>query len=189
MAAAVARRLEGLAERAAGAEVAGGDDEGGVAGAPVVERGAQRRRGGVAGVVDEDDAGPGEEAAGAHGVGDRGGIAAEVGAGEAGQAHLGGAVGSDQRLDESGALQGDAHGVGAVEQDRGHPLVRAGEETGGVAAGELHGQPAAGAAQVAADSARRSTIWSARVTARRSPASRSAARLAKAELASSAGAL
>ena len=133
------RRLEGLAQRAARAEVAGGDDEGGVAGPPVLERRPQGRGGGVARVLDEDDTGAGEEARRAHGVGGGGGVAAEVGAGEAGEAHLGGAVRPDQRLDEGGALQGHAHGVGAMEEDAGAPRVGAGEEAGGVAAGQLHG--------------------------------------------------
>ena len=167
----VRRRLEGLAQRAAGAERPGGDDDAGVLGAPVGERRAHRGRGGVGGVLDEDGARAGEEAGGADGVEERGRVAAEVGAGEAGQPHLGRGVGADQRLDEGGALQGHPHRVGAEEERAGERRVGAGEEAGGVAGAELH-------AQSSAPSARRCRMRSARSLATRRSASISAARLA-----------
>ena len=152
-----------------------------------VEGGADRGGGGVGGLLDEHGAGTREEAGRLDGVEEGGGVAAEVGAGDPVQPHLGGAVRADQRLDERGALQGHPHRVGAEEQDAGEPGVGAGEEALGVAARELHGVGLH--VQRSALSARRCTIWSARSTASRRSASWPATRLAKAEAVSDSGAL
>ena len=97
-------------------------------------------------------------------------------AGDPRQPHLGRALGTDQRLDQRGALQRHPHGVGAEEKHARRRRIGPREETRRLAPGELHVQsPAA--------SASRCRMRSARSIARRRSASSCAAWLAKAEAA------
>ena len=139
------RRLEGLAQRVRRLEVAAGDHQRRVASAPVGERRHQRRRRGVAGLLDQHRPRPGEEAGRLERVDGPRRLAPEVGPGDALEPHLRRAVRPDQRLDERGALQGHPHRVGAEEQDARHRGVGLREEARGVTSGQLHaGLPAGG---------------------------------------------
>ena len=162
--------LEELAQFRLGRELTGRDDHLGVAVAPVGQGGGDHVCEAVGGVFDESHAGAGEEALGLDRVGEKCRVLPELGGGDAGEAHLFLALGSDQGLDHLLPAKRDAHRVGPIDQQAGPGRVWLAEIGGGVAGGELH--------RASARSRMSCRIRSAMITIRRRLASRSAAMVA-----------
>ena len=170
--------FEELAQLRGRFQLAGSDDHLRVTRLPVFQRGQDGGGLRFGRVLDKDDAGTGKKAHGLDRVGQHGGVAAHFGGGHAGQAHFLFALGTDERGDDLLPFQGDAHPVGAVDQQAGLVRVGAGEIAGGVAGVEFH--PRAPQAEGAA-AIRRVTMSSARIVVSRSCAVRRAARVATVE--------
>ena len=134
----VLRRLERLAERAARREGARRHHHRRIPRPPVSKRCPNRLGIAVTRLVHEHGAGAGKEADRLHRIVESGGIAAEIGPGEARQPHLLGALRPDQRKDQRLAAVRHPHRIGPVEQRPGPAGIGLVEIACGIASGKLH---------------------------------------------------
>ena len=136
---------------------------------------------GLGRVLDKGHAGSGKETDRLDRIAEQRRVAAHVGSRHPGQSHFLFALGADEAGNDLLALQRDAHGIPAIDQQTHLVRIGPGEITGGIARGEFHGRGAAGLwadGRFGAAAIRRVTMASPRIVVRRASAASRAARVA-----------